>query len=204
MDGDIVHVTREDWLTAAAAGLAPWFADVGKPLAVPVRLAMGFPSTRALSLKKRTIGECWSFEASRDGTSEILVSPLLDDVMEILGVVAHEMGHAVLGTKIGHRAPFARLMKDLGLEGKPTATFPGEAFRQRASSLLDDLGRLPHSRLDPSLRPRKKDGTRQLKCECGVCGYVCRTSRKWLDAAGAPLCPTDRVAMTCDAPDDQD
>ena len=28
-----------------------------------------------------------------------------------------------------------------------------------------------------------------LKCECQACGYTVRTARKWLDTAGAPLCP---------------
>lgn len=46
-------------------------------------------------------------------------------------------------------------------------------------------------------KPKKKDGTRQLKVICPVCGYTCRTSRKWLDtideetgdSIGAPYCP---------------
>jgi hypothetical protein len=151
---------------------------------------MGFPSSRALSLKKRTIGECWAVTASQDGHAEILVSPLLDDPMEILGVVAHELGHAVLGHEVGHKAPFARLMVALGLAGKPTATTPGAAFIERAGPLLAALGPLPHARLDPSLRPKKKDGTRQIKCECLNCGYIARTSQKWLNEAGAPICPT--------------
>lgn len=193
---NLVHETREAWLTAAGEGLRPWFADVGKPLAVPVRFAMGFPSSRALSLKKRTIGECWATAASTDGHAEILVSPLLDEAMEILGVVAHELGHAVMGQKVGHRAPFARLMKELGLVGKATATQPGPEFVQRAGGLLYELGTLPHSRLDPGMRPVKKDGTRQLKCECDGCGYVARTTQKWLDAGGPPFCPTCHTQMT--------
>ena len=28
-----------------------------------------------------------------------------------------------------------------------------------------------------------------LKCECAACGYTVRTARKWLETAGAPLCP---------------
>jgi hypothetical protein len=28
-----------------------------------------------------------------------------------------------------------------------------------------------------------------LKCECQACGYTVRTARKWLETAGAPLCP---------------
>ena len=37
--------------------------------------------------------------------------------------------------------------------------------------------------------------TRMLKCVCGKCGYTCRTTRKWLDAAGSPICPCSGEAM---------
>jgi len=30
-----------------------------------------------------------------------------------------------------------------------------------------------------------------LKCECVTCGYTVRTARKWLEEAGAPVCPTE-------------
>jgi hypothetical protein len=34
-----------------------------------------------------------------------------------------------------------------------------------------------------------------IKCACPSCGYTARTTRKWLDAAGAPVCPTDNETM---------
>ena len=191
----VIFQTREEWLSEAAVGLRSLFDLVNQPLIVPIRLSMGFPSSRALSPTKRTIGQCWSPEASTSGHSEILISPLLDDPTEILGVVAHEMGHAALGQKIGHKAPFARLMKSLGLDGKATATYPGELFKVRVEPLLDRLGKLPHSRLDPTLSPRKKDGIRQIKCMCAECGYVARTTRKWLDLSGPPICPLCEKSM---------
>lgn len=30
-----------------------------------------------------------------------------------------------------------------------------------------------------------------LKCECATCRYTVRTARKWLETAGAPLCPVE-------------
>ena len=50
----------------------------------------------------------------------------------------------------------------------------------------------------PTFFPRKKQTTRLIKCSCSACGYTARTSRKWLDTAGAPICPTDKKAMVCD------
>ena len=35
----------------------------------------------------------------------------------------------------------------------------------------------------------RKQAARMLKCECLGCGYTVRTARKWLETAGAPLCP---------------
>jgi len=35
-----------------------------------------------------------------------------------------------------------------------------------------------------------------LKCECSVCGYTVRITRKWLTLAGPPICPTDHITLT--------
>lgn len=29
-----------------------------------------------------------------------------------------------------------------------------------------------------------------FKCECEACGYTVRNAHKWLETAGAPVCPT--------------
>lgn len=38
---------------------------------------------------------------------------------------------------------------------------------------------------------RPKEASRLLKVCCASCGYIARTTRKWLDTLGAPLCPID-------------
>ncbi len=44
-----------------------------------------------------------------------------------------------------------------------------------------------------------------LKCECVTCGYTVRTARKWLEEAGAPLCPIEgHGAMRHDPLDEDD
>jgi len=54
-----------------------------------------------------------------------------------------------------------------------------------------DAGQLPHARLETSglTTSPKKQATRMIKCECQTCGYTIRTARKWLESAGAPICP---------------
>ena len=37
--------------------------------------------------------------------------------------------------------------------------------------------------------------TRMLKCECSACGYVARTTRRWLIEYGPPLCPCNGEPM---------
>ena len=49
-------------------------------------------------------------------------------------------------------------------------------------------------------KPRRKQSTRMLKCQCGFCGYVVRTTRTWLDEYGPPLCPCNSKQM--EGPDD--
>lgn len=188
------HATRESWLTAAYVGLQPLFTSLDHPIKSPVRIAMGFPSSGALSMKRPRIGECWSVETSTSGHVEIMVSPLIDDTLEIIATVAHELGHAVLGPKVGHKKPFANLMVALGLEGKAASTRPGALFKQRVEPLLEQLGPFPHARLIPLSRD-KKEKVKIFKCSCSECGYTARVIRRWLEEAGAPLCPIDRIPL---------
>ena len=82
---------------------------------------------------------------------------------------------------------------ELGLVGPMRATTPGDAFLVAVAPILADVGPLPHARLNTvgeSTAP-KKQKTRMLKCACATCGYTVRTARKWLELAGAPLCPIE-------------
>lgn len=178
--------TREQWLTTVANTMAPQFNDLGYDMP-KFRISCGFPSQNATARKNRRIGECWVAGASDDQTHEILISPVLIDTMEIAGVVAHELIHAVLPDGTGHKGKFPSICKSLGLDGKPSATTPGDAFKRWCQPILDKVGDYPHARLNAASKP-KKQGTRMIKCECPDCGYVVRTTAKWLQH-GAPLCP---------------
>lgn len=104
-------------------------------------------------------------------------------------------------------AMFKRVALGLGLVGPMRATTPGDAFLAAIVPILDVAGPLPHARLDTdgeSTAP-KKQKPRMLKCECVTCGYTVRTARKWLEEAGAPLCPIeDHGAMRHDPLDEDD
>lgn len=187
-------MTREQWLNKAAARMAPWFKAAGYPLP-KVRISIGFTSS---GMRGRSIGECWCNSASADGVFEIFIHPGQAESDRIADILAHELIHAAIGIKEGHGKLFRRLMRDIGLTGKATATVAGNLFRERWAPIADRLGPIPHAALNSAERPstrKKKQATRVRKCECPTCGYVVRTTSKWLNAVGAPICPADNEVM---------
>ncbi len=191
---------REDWLAAVAEGMRPWFAEAGYKLP-RVRMAIGFPSS---GRRGKALAECWTDKASRDGVHEIFIRPEFDEPKTVAGFLAHELVHAAVGIPAGHKAPFKKCALAIGLEGKMPQALPGDALKRRIAQLLKTIGPLPHGRLTAESEgtTKKKQTNRQLKCQCPTCGYTCRTTRKWLEDAGAPICPTDRITMEHEALDD--
>ena len=186
---EVKHELREAWLQAAIVGLAPLFAaaDIEIP---QVRISVGFPGGRGR--KDNVIGQCWNSHASADKVHQIFIHPKLSDVTQILGVIMHEIVHAVDDCMHGHKGPFVKMIRDLGLEGKPTATKVGEELAANLAPILEELGAYPHSVLGGMTSGGdgggKKQTTRMLKLEAPCCGYVVRTTRKWLEV-GVPSCP---------------
>ena len=179
---------REAWLHAVTERLRPMFASHGAKIPDKIRLTCGFPSVRAFSAKKQCLGQCWADANSADGHCEMMISPVLDDPMRVAGVLAHELVHATVGNQHGHKGPFAKLARAIGLEGKMTATTEGEAFKQALKPILQAVGPYPHAEL--SKKARTRQGTRLLKLHCPICTYTVRITRKWLDEVGPPACPT--------------
>jgi hypothetical protein len=181
--------TREQWLARAVEALAPLFESKGYKVP-PVRVSCGWPSSRGMSAKKPTIGECWDNKAADDKLNQIFISPRLKNPVEDYGVLptlAHEVAHAVVGIKEKHNKVFGKCVRSIGLEGKLTATTGSADFLAHCNTLMEKLGPYPHAALNPSDRPTKKQTTRLIKCECD-CGCSVRITRKWLDEVGAPTC----------------
>lgn len=178
-----IHETREAWLNAAIEALRPLFTQLAAvDLPAEVRVSCGFPGGG--SARKR-IGECWPTKAS-DGVAQVFVSPVLDDPIQVLGTLVHELIHAWDDCKNGHKRPFSRVARAMGLEGKMTATTVGDELRAVLAEIAGELGPYPHAALDLGLRV-KKQSTRMLKVECPACGYTLRTTAKWLEV-GVPTC----------------
>jgi hypothetical protein len=193
-----IHQLREAWLFAATEALRPVFVKIGHPIPDKVRVTCGFPSKRALGVKAKTIGQCWAPSASKDGTIEVMISPVIADRVEVMATLAHELDHAAVGVEAGHKGPFREVAVALGLEGPMRCTVAGDAFKRLVAPMLDALGPYPHAILDPS--QVKKQSTRLLKAVCTSmedadendgkpCGYTVRVTKKWVIGLGAPHCP---------------
>lgn len=176
---------RQKWLETALTAFRSLFEEHGHIVPDHVRVSVGFPYRG----KKDTIGQCWDSIASSDKHFEIFITPKLaaDDSARILDVLAHELCHAVAGSKAAHGPKFKAVAISVGLQGKMTCTTAGEELGAWCAAFVKKHGPCPSGRLNPLDRVGKQ-GTRLIKCECETCGYVVRTTKKWLDEAGAPHC----------------
>ena len=138
---------------------------------------------------KKAIGEHWGENLSEGGLSEILISPFINKSVQVLGVVIHELCHAVVGNKEGHNSVFRKCAIAVGLTGKMTATTESEWLERELEKWIAENGEYPHKKLlEPS--NKKKQSTRLLKAECPTGGeYKFRITRTIVENYGLPECP---------------
>lgn len=138
--------------------------------------------------KLKTLGVCYDSKVSEDKKAHIIIDFQVNDTMRVLDILAHEMIHAVLGSKAGHGPKFRKIALAIGLTGKMTATTAGEELKAKLQGIIDIVGEYPHPKVTLSGNT-KKQTTRMIKVECERTGYIVRMSRKWLAEYGAPFCP---------------
>jgi hypothetical protein len=193
--------TREAWLERAVELEAALFAEMEWKVPKKIKVSCGWPSVGALSKKKQRIGECWSSENSRSGHFEIFISPKLDDELRVLDVLAHELVHATVGLKCGHRGQFKRCAIEIGLTGPMRSTIASDDLKKRLNALSKMLGSYPHKEILHMTNGRKKQSTRLRKIVCPDCGWTARASAKWIDA-GLPTCQCGGEIVCADEGDD--
>lgn len=197
--------TREQWLGCALELIRNHLrclAAINVPMTTKV--SCGLAGGR---IGSKRIGECWSHTASTGDFTEIFISPVLSDVTAKAGVLAtliHEAIHAALGSEVGHKKPFQNAAKAAGLEGKATATYAGNVLLDTIANWANVLGDYPHASMNPSAR--KKQSTRLVKVQCSnqECGYVLRTTQKWIDKVGAPICPCNDEQMLVESQESEE
>lgn len=193
--------TREEWLNFVSDQLRPIFKTHGAPIPKEVRFSVGFTSA---GYKSKAIGECWSPISSADKHAEIFIKPDQDDPVKVAGILAHELVHAAVGVKEGHKGRFRTVCLAMGFTRKMRSALPDVAMqRDVMNPILKLAGKLPHKRM-AFTTGKKKQTTRLLKAECGVCGYTVRVTKTWLEL-GAPYCGASlkHGRMACEDFDDE-
>jgi hypothetical protein len=158
----------------------------------------GLPFRRSCVL--RSDFECWDNQCSEDRYFEIFIRPDLSESkdlmpMQVAAILGHELVHAAVGVAAGHRKAFRRVARGIGLVGQMSSTTAGPEFEKVLRPILEGAGPFPHGRLQSAIGAsshtsrRKRQHSGQIKCVCSICGYAVQITRRWLDAAGAPLCP---------------
>jgi hypothetical protein len=158
----------------------PHFAKAGYTIPDNVRMSCSLTST------KKAIGECWSNLASGDNHYEIFIAPKIADSVMAIDILIHELVHATVGIKAGHKAPFKKCANAVGLIGQMRSAGASPELKTIIQSWVDEAGQYPHAPLTQS--GIKKQSTRMIKCICTHCEYQVYTSKKWIELA-RPICP---------------
>lgn len=183
-------MNREQWLMESVKMLTPLFGKLNKEIPAKLRASCGFPSKNPLGMGKRSIGECWPITVSTDGTHELFVSPTIDEPLEVLGVLVHEVVHAVVGTKEKHAGMFKIVATAIGLEGKMTATTVGYRLQEPLKRISEKLGPYPHKKIDCSkMEKKKKESNPLVKAVCPDCEYLIKIKPELVAEFGLPTCP---------------
>jgi len=154
----MTQINREAWLQKATKILAK---DLFKPLGYeipPIKVSTGFTGSR----KKKAIGSCWSPDAADDNVSQIFISPVINDSIEVLATLCHELIHAIF-PECGHRGAFIKAARSIGLTGKMTATTAGLQLRDDLNALTKKIGQYPHALLNVQVGAKKETGYQAIK-----------------------------------------
>ncbi len=143
-----LHATREQWLVESVKLIKEeLFEPLEYWLPPVIRISVGLCGGKA-------IGVCFDPTCAEDGATHIFVDPKKADPVEILATVVHELVHASVGLECKHKGLFVKVIRELGLEGKPTQTYAAEGTELHATltGMAVTLGEYPHA---PLVRKKK-------------------------------------------------
>jgi hypothetical protein len=124
--------------------------------------------------------------------NEIFVSPKLEDPVEVLDTLVHELCHAVDDCHSGHGEDFKDIAHCVGLEGPARSAHATEELTVRLMMIAERLGQYPHKAI--IFPPPRANNSQMAKAKCGQCGYEVNLLKKWA-SMGAPICPKDNIRM---------
>lgn len=169
---------QQAWLAAAYKAIQ---RDLVKDAPDNVLLSYGFPKGR--SGRGKRIGECWQGQTLPEGQAAIIfIHPCQwTSAADVLHVLVHEALHASLPMGTGHKAPFPKRAREVGLEGKPTSTVAGEELKGKLVRMAERLPAFPKAPFDSMGKGEKKPGSRLRKWVCG-CDVIARVASDDFDA----------------------
>ena len=192
MNNTINGMNRETWLNMMIDKAVPMFdnagfkiSDIRSRLKVSCSMMIG----QRKSSKFGAIGMHLPTEWNKEKNHEMLISPTLDNGVQVVGVLIHEMCHAIqrhmYGNTVGaHGKEFRQIATSVLLTGKMTATTESPELKIIIENWITEIGKYPHSEI--KLSGRKKQSTRMLKLECEQCGFIARCSNGAINNYGLP------------------
>ena len=180
---------REIWLQKAVELISPIFKNKGYTIP-KVQVSCGFPST---GNKSKHVGQCWGKSSTSDGTNQLFITPILDEPVQVLDTLVHELVHAVDDCMHHHGPEFKKIATDVGLQGLMREASAGPWLLEQLTAISRQLGKYPHSKINLAHSSSKKTGPRP-RAKCKKCGYEVTPLKKWLHM-GPPLCPKHTTEM---------
>ena len=181
--------TRELWLQNAVDLVSPIFKNKGYTIP-KVQVSCGFPST---GNKSKHVGQCWGKSSTNDGTNQLFISPVLDEPVQVLDTLVHDLVHAIDDCMHHHGPEFKKIATDVGLQGLMREASAGPWLLEQLTAISRQLGKYPHSKINLAHSSSKKTGPRP-RAKCKKCGYEVTPLKKWLHM-GPPLCPKHTTEM---------
>ena len=195
---DIKKISPDEWTEKAV----DFFRDDYKRAGYDIPeyyISWGF--TSAGSRTTRVAGQAFHPRCSEDKTAHIFLNPTYGkgDEEKLLNIILHEIAHVTVGNEHGHKGPFIKVCKELGMKSPWTATRWTDEGLEKSKLVIASIGDFPRARF---IKPKtKKQSTRLLKAICpetyGECGYTVRLSKKWAEQ-GLPDCPLCEETLILD------
>ena len=151
--------------------------------------------------KAKVLGQCFNRASSEKGINQVIITPNLDGTtidgtLQILGVLVHELVHAVDNCVSGHGQAFKKCALAVGLTGPMRSTGESDELKEYLrKNIIDKLGKFPHAQVN--LSKGKKQTTRNIKVACDCCDFSFRTSRKNLELMHEQADHTNWNCLAC-------
>ena len=193
------EMNRETWLNLMIDKAVPMFDKSGfkiSEIRTKLKPSCSMMVGQRKSSKLGAIGQHLPTNWNAKKNHELLISPTLEDGIQVVGVLIHEMCHAIQShlyhdekgrlTVKPHGKEFRKIAHSVLLTGKMTATTESPELKIIIENWINEIGKYPHSEIN--LKGRKKQTTRNHKVECQSCEWSFRTSNKNIDIMTSSQC----------------